>query len=275
MNLPAAYAHDCLGRQVVEDLDSTRKNLVERWKDLFTIGLQGPDILFHYHALSKNPVNTLGDSLHNQTGYALFASARQAVQASPRREAALAYAYGLLCHFALDADCHGYVDEKIAASGISHTEIESELEREMMLRDNLNPNTHCPAAVLRPSKENSAVIALFYPQLQDAHILSSIKGMVLHNQLLLANSELKRKLIHGVLKLTGNYESMHGLVISRHGNPACHDSNEKLLALAGQARVHAGRLIEEFDAYLTGTVPSDPLLLYDFNGNLHEALAPS
>ena len=36
----------------------------------------------------------------------------------------LSYACGLVCHFALDVTCHGYIDEKIEASGATHTEIE-------------------------------------------------------------------------------------------------------------------------------------------------------
>ena len=39
----------------------------------------------------------------------------------------------LLCHFSLDVMCHGYIDEKIQAGGVSHAEIEIEFDR--MLTD--------------------------------------------------------------------------------------------------------------------------------------------
>lgn len=45
----------------------------------------------------------------------------------------------MLNHFALDVSCHGYIDEKIAASGISHTEIEVEFDRMLMLMDGKDP----------------------------------------------------------------------------------------------------------------------------------------
>jgi hypothetical protein len=55
--------------------------------------------------------------------------ADEIIETASDKEAALAYIYGFICHFALDSTCHGYIDEKIAQSGVSHTEIEVEFER--------------------------------------------------------------------------------------------------------------------------------------------------
>ena len=51
-------------------------------------------------------------------------SERKVVEKHPGNDAYLSYVYGFICHFTLDETCHGYIDEKIAVSGISHTEIE-------------------------------------------------------------------------------------------------------------------------------------------------------
>ena len=51
----------------------------------------------------------------------MIRAARHAIKVINRhkkKEQYMAYAYGVICHFALDMTCHGYVDEKIAESGI-------------------------------------------------------------------------------------------------------------------------------------------------------------
>ena len=49
--------------------------------------------------------------------------------------------------------------------------------------------------------------------------------MIRYHQLLLAPGRIKRGMICAVLKLSGNYESMHGLLINRNTNPDCVDSS--------------------------------------------------
>lgn len=52
-------------------------------------------------------------------------------------DAMLSYIYGFICHYALDHACHTYVEQKIMASGVPHTEIEVEFDRMLMLEDGL------------------------------------------------------------------------------------------------------------------------------------------
>lgn len=44
----------------------------------------------------------------------------------------LSYLLGVVCHFTLDAACHGYVEKKIQKSGASHIQIEMEFDRYLM-----------------------------------------------------------------------------------------------------------------------------------------------
>lgn len=90
---------------------------------------------FYYGALGSNPVNAVGFGLHEASGADFFENARRTILESWDSEAARVYAYGVLCHFALDVTCHPYVEEKIRRSGISHTEIEVEFDRKLMLLD--------------------------------------------------------------------------------------------------------------------------------------------
>lgn len=47
-------------------------NTIEYHRDLYDIGLHGPDILFYYKALKSHPVNQQGHTVHeNFAGYIL------------------------------------------------------------------------------------------------------------------------------------------------------------------------------------------------------------
>lgn len=75
--------------------------------------------------------------------------------------AARAYIYGVICHFALDSECHPYVEKMIHESGISHSEIEMEFDRLLLKEDYINPVRYLATKHIRPTKENGAVIAPF------------------------------------------------------------------------------------------------------------------
>lgn len=102
-------------------------------QDLFNIGLHGPDLLFYYHPLTNNPVNSKGYGIHSEAGIKFFSYASKEIVRRSFSPDHLAYIYGVICHFALDRECHGYIDEKITESGVSHAEIEVEFDRRLMI----------------------------------------------------------------------------------------------------------------------------------------------
>lgn len=272
--MPSTYVHYRFGQEIRAQLSGAPRKAIEAWPELYLIGIHGPDILFYYRALFKNAVNATGYRLHAEPGRAFFAAAKKAIASAPSREAALSYAYGVLDHFALDMSCHGYVDEKIAASGVTHTEIEVEFDRSLMLADGLDPVRHSLTDHIRPSAENAAVIAPFYPGVTPAQVQKALKSMIFQNRFLLARTGLKRHAIYAVLRLTGNYKEMHGLIVNPKGNPACADSNVRLLELYGLAKTRAIDFISEFDGYLRGEAKLDPLFDYTFGGKLIESGDP-
>ena len=54
--------------------------------NLYNIGLQGPDILFFYQPLKKNPVNTLGNQLHQDIARAFFENAMKLLKEQPNEK---------------------------------------------------------------------------------------------------------------------------------------------------------------------------------------------
>lgn len=262
--MPATYAHYRFGQEVRKNLPEKEKKIVEEFPELFMIGLHGPDIFFYYKPFSKNRVRQIGNDMHKRAGKDFFGPAAEVVRAHEGNHAYLAYLYGFICHFALDVACHGYVDEKIAKSGISHTEIEAEFDRMLMVKDGHDPIRYKPTGHIVPSLENAEIIQAFFEAADSTQILDTLKGMVSYLNLLVAPSKGKRFLIDTVLKLTGNYEDLHGLVINYVSNKDCADSTKELSDRYGQAKTQAVSLIHEHSGFPEGKEGLDPIYQYTF-----------
>ena len=48
----------------------------------------------------------------------IFKHAVEVIEQSQNKSAARAYIYGFICHFALDSECHKYVEKMIQVSGL-------------------------------------------------------------------------------------------------------------------------------------------------------------
>lgn len=268
--MPSTYAHYRMGQQIVNSVPKWKKNIIEKNKELFNIGLHGPDILFYYQPLKSNPVNAIGYGMHEHSGREFFEYAAEVIREKDHDARYLAYVYGFICHFVLDTTCHGYIDDKIAESGVSHSEIEVEFDRSLMSEDGYDPITHKLTKHIIPSEENAGVISAFFPGTDPVEVKEALKGMIRYNNLLIAPSRLKRELIYALLRISGNYKEMHGLMVNVHANPDCEDSTKKLHQLYDLALERAVNLIGEYDKYLVGEQRLSPLYHYTFGGKEDE-----
>lgn len=248
--MPTTYAHYRFGRDVLKRLPPEMQQVIEAHRTLFDFGVHGPDLLFYYKPLGKNEINRTGYRNHERTGRDFFTKAIAAVQSAPDHDAALAYLYGVLCHFTLDRECHPYVGQK-EKSGVSHSAIESSFDRFLMLKDGLAPVTHRVTAHLHPSRADAAVIALFYSPLSPENIYQSQKSMVFYLNALIA-SGLKRRLLLLGMRLAGR-RSLGDMLVPLQQNPSCTDSDEILLRHYRDALELAQTLFAELDACLRGT----------------------
>ena len=55
--MPSTYAHYRMGQEVAKQLSGSVREIIMDNKELYDIGLHGPDILFYYHPLKEDPVN--------------------------------------------------------------------------------------------------------------------------------------------------------------------------------------------------------------------------
>lgn len=219
--MPTTYTHYRFGKDVLEGLPRPLKQSIEANREVFDIGLHGPDILFYYRFFQKNHVNQQGFGLHDLYADTFFKHAVEVIEKAKYKGAARAYIYGVICHFALDSECHPYVEKMIQTSGISHSEIEMEFDRYLLTMDHINPVTYYGTNHIHPTKKNGEVIAPFYENITPKELKNSLSWMNFVHKGLLAPGKVKRSLLFGGMKLIGMYETGKGMVMSLEPNPAC------------------------------------------------------
>jgi len=266
--MPTTYTHYKFGVQVLERLPEDFQKIVYEYPELFFTGLHGPDILFFYMPWSHNKVADLGNDMHRWSGEQFFTMAGDVVKASGMDHKALSYMYGFLCHYALDRQAHAIVDDEAARVGSTHTEIEAELDRILLVRDGYDPITHILTDHLHPRMANAKVFAPFFPGISPREVLvAQLMGRFLLDQLV-GRSRLKRAVCFAALKAAGMYEGYKGLFINYEPNPACAEPVRKLLDLYDKALPEAVQFIQDFEANIEGTKDWSSLFAYNFDGQL-------
>ena len=126
--MPAHYAHYRFGDKLLPTLPANVSRPILRFRRLFDMGTQGPDLFFYYNILTDNAVDKLGKKLHTMTGREFFGMICRRLRLEPT-EAGQAYLYGLLAHYCLDRTCHKKIREVTEDGKIGHIELETEFDR--------------------------------------------------------------------------------------------------------------------------------------------------
>lgn len=247
--MPSNYAHHDFGNRVWRSMPPHLRKYVQVERPLFAIGQHGPDILFYYMAMGHNSVNAVGYDTHDKTGTDFFSHAAKVWIHAGRPPEMLAYLLGVICHFTLDAACHGYVEKKIQVSGVSHIQIETEFDRYLLCIHGLDPLRHRLTRHICPNNNRAAMIAPIYPPVKSEEVLHALLAMKFYDCLLTGSSCWKRGLVDVGMRLTGNYESMRYMKIGRTPAAICADSNLRLSKLMNRAVPESRSAIEDFLAH--------------------------
>ena len=208
--MPSTYAHRRFGADVLALLPDGLRQTLEQHRELYDMGLHGPDLMFYYKALQTNPVNRLGNAMHEEKGEVFFTRARAVVEHAADKDAALAYALGFVCHFALDSTCHPYVEAYVRESGVSHCEIETEFDNALLREDGYDPMKFFTASHIKPSRQRAEVVAPFYEGVTVDETLAAMKGMISVHHMLQAANPVKRWVVLAGMRAAGKYEFMPG-----------------------------------------------------------------
>lgn len=263
--MPASYAHYHFGKEVEQHLPEKERKIVEKYPELYQIGLHGPDILFYYRPFSKNKVNQLGNQIHERPGIDFFTQASKIIKRHEGNEAYMAYLYGFICHFALDEKCHSYINIQLTERGIGHAEVETEFDRAILIAEGKNPVKQSVTKHLNPSGNNAKIIAEFFTGITPLQIQLSILEMKVFHYFLRADTRWKQKLVNFIISIAGQYQSVHGMIMTPMQNHKCDVCSEHLMQLYKEALENAHRFIIEYDKFFTGEKTLDGIYQYNFN----------
>ena len=279
--MPSTYAHKIFGEKVLAVLPKALSEAFAQHLSAYWLGLHGPDLLFYHHPVLPNETRKLGTRLHDLPAAGFFLNARDEIRkdAETRRLPAqstdlAAYAAGFLCHFALASECHGYIGQRIAESGISHTRIETEFDKYLLARNGeivLGVN-HAAHLKGRTEAAQPAAILLGIPE----HAAkTSLKSFVRINGWLSSANPFLRAVIFSALAVSGKYEELRGMFYDKKPCATCAESNEILEAKLKQAVPVAASLVSEFFEKLSDDRPLSERFGLDYNGKVPEGTTPS
>ncbi len=265
--MPTTYAHYRFGKSVLKKMTEKQQACIQRNRKLYDLGLHGPDVLFYYKALKKNPVNQRGFATHDRTGAEVFAQGAEVLNSleGRQKDAARAYLYGYLCHFALDSNCHPYVEEMVRAVGLTHSKIEAEFDRFLMEKDGLDPLRIRPTGHLAiwsfgKRAAYARCMALFFPGITAVQAEKAIRSIRFYCDLLGLRGPAARRLLVRLMRWIRCSENMRDMVILPEKEEACRVLNYQLTLLYRKAISEAAALAANLDAYMEGKEELDKRL---------------
>lgn len=246
--MPAGYAHYVFGEQVFTKLDDSIKNRITPYKDFYHIGIHGPDILFYYDVYKSNPVKALGFKMHTLPAYPFFKRAKKLIK-KDATDASLAYIVGFITHFTLDSSLHPEVYRLQDLLSMTHSELESELDRELLVREGKDPLTASLTNHIHPDYMKAQVIAPFFG-LTSEEVYKSLNDLLFILKWLVAPSPIKRNFVYSVMKIGGLYDEYKGLLINYEKNEKASDDIDHLIETKDEAVDLAIKLINEYVSHL-------------------------
>ncbi len=268
--MPAAYAHHKFGQMCLESMPSKLSEVCRQYRELYDIGVHGPDILFYYNPLSSNQVNRYGQALHQWTGEEFFQSTKSVYQEHPKnRKAMMAYLLGFLAHFILDAGCHDFINEEAEESELSHNLIESRYEVYLMELDGKDPLKVDRSLPLHPTPGNAAVIAEFFP-FEQGEILKALRGQkkVLH--VFYSPKEVKKKTLRKAISLIGVQGDFGDLFLDENPDIRGDMRNEIIFARQKAAAELYPKLAKNLVRFLYDKCDLEEYFSYNFEGEVQD-----
>ncbi|RCX10340.1 zinc dependent phospholipase C [Anaerobacterium chartisolvens] len=243
--MPSTYAHYTFGKKVLSQLPHDIQNIAAQHETAYHIGLHGPDILFYYSPLIKNPVNRTGHRIHKEPASFFLEHAAKTIRKSGD-EKSLVYILGFICHFVLDSRCHPYIEEVIKATTLSHSKIETEFDRSLMLKAGLDPLKFNPGENIVPDRSLATHIENLYVNITREQIYKSIVSMRRYIALLAYPQNIVRFIVKGLMKITGNNSSIGEMIMDKTPDLRCDNTNHKLYALYNESVSLAAELVSEY-----------------------------
>jgi len=248
--MPTTYAHWRFGCDCIETLPENLKTVVNENRELFDFGVHGPDILFY--DLTHSVIPKYGSNLHHEPAKTFFENSITVYKSfDDDKDAMLSYILGFLSHYALDSQCHGYINKKDAVTeNLSHNKIESEYDGHLMRLDGKSIAQTNRAESLKPSTYNAKIISRFFP-FSIKEINRTINAQNIIISALNCKNNIKRTALHSLLKRI-NMSDYADLIVQVEELDKCKDSNLRIDKLRAYALELYPKLVNNYYNALLG-----------------------
>ena len=259
--MPSLYAHYRFGTGLLPEMPGDARRTIQRFRQLFDMGLHGPDIFFYSSPILRSGANFLGVKYHEQTGEDFFARVCRNLRLMPS-EAANAYLYGVLCHYCLDTVCHPYVVEVAAKGEVTHAQLETEFERLLLERDGKIPAcSYDMSGRLQLTPGECETVARFYPPASANQIRDSVKSMAMFTKLFATREGVSRTVVEKGIRAVS--KSHIGMFMAEKPLPLCLPYLPDLEKCYDQAVALFPTMLEQLQAHMTYSAPFGE----EFKGN--------
>lgn len=251
--MPSNYAHHRFGVQLLPTLPADVRASVAQHRNLFDVGLNGPDLFFFHSFVGHTPTGKLGTRFHRQSGREFFTRVCDALRPAPN-DASLAYLYGVLAHYCLDSHCHPFVGECVNRGEVSHTALESDFDRYLLQLDGKRaPNCKPNRPLRRLSRADCAVVSRFYAPATPSDIAYCNNKM----RFAIATLSTGNPALHAVVKAAVSTVAPKGagMILPRQSNPRLIRLDEELLARYRTALARYPELLASLRSHLSTGAP--------------------
>lgn len=251
--MPSVYAHYRFGVQLIAKLPQPIQRTIGRFRQLYDMGLHGPDIFYYQGAVLPGTGMKLGNKFHTQTGKVFFEHVCRSIRLSPS-EGAMAYLYGVLAHYALDALSHPFINRMAGQGKATHTQIETEFDRFLLELDGKKPpHMQDLSGHIKLTPGESETVARFYAHVGAGTVKKCVANMASATKFLVVPKGGRRKLMEKtVLALSPRTAER---MIPLHPNRACSELDPSLLRLYEMAMDRYPVLLEQIRGHLRKNAP--------------------
>lgn len=243
--MPATYAHYQFGKLVYRALPKEIQTMVKENKAAYLLGLHGPDLIFYYRPVGKNPVNQLGVQMHKEPAVDFFEKGRQKYQERPNH-VLLSYLCGFLCHFMLDSECHPYISSYMETHHLGHLEIETDFDRFLIEADGKDPvHLNCTAHLCRDYDTEEAIASMF-DGITSGQIDQAIQGFRRCIRFFQCPCKGKALFLKALSRVVGQDKGIGGLIMDGVPHPLCGESRLYLQKRLQEAVGPTAEVIEEY-----------------------------
>lgn len=248
--MPANYAHYRFGVLSLPYLPADVRRPIQRFRQMYDVGLHGPDLFYYYSPFAKTTAGELGARFHGETGRECFTRVCGQLRKNPT-EAGLAYLYGLLAHYCLDSALRPLVRAETAEGNLSPVELEVEFDRFLLDTDGKTPPcTQNTASHIRLTRGECVTVSEFYPPATPANISHSVKNMALAGKFLAGKN---RKLLKNMVTVLAEEDAQR--LMPEHANPKCLHLDKAMFDLYNQALERYPSMVEQLTAYMNYAAP--------------------